>query len=275
MDYQTTTNQTQTSLMMNDIDENNEYNNNGVGASSSSVLVPELRRWDLNESSSTRFDRLVAAPTDYELKIMWLIWGIVAIICSVYITVICLGILLNRETRKSSFNVYLLFLMFPDWCMALLCGIVDFRNFRHGGFTSMTLCNFEAWYLVWTCASNAWLNAVIAHEIYQLLLCSEIRKRYFPPTRSMVAIKSLGVYVYAGVLGMLPFMNDIFPHKVRIAFGAACAPLEYDTTSSLFFWLIFFPLYQGLPLLYVMYIVYFVVRKKLLPLKGRRRTLGI
>jgi hypothetical protein len=53
-------------------------------------------------------------------------------------------------------------------------------------------------------------------------------------------------------------------------------PIERDTQSTIFFWLCFFPLFVGIPVVYVVYVCYDVmVVRKLLPPKGKRRVLSV
>jgi len=55
----------------------------------------------------------------------------------------------------------------------------------------------------------------------------------------------------------------------------ACLPVEQSWQSSIFFWLVFFPLFGAIPITYILYISFIVWKHKLLPPQGKRRLLVI
>ena len=65
------------------------------------------------------------------------------------------------------------------------------------------------------------------------------------------------------------------PHEARLSAGLACLPHEYDTTSTVFQWVVFVPLFALVPTAYAMYVALDVVRGKLLPPEGKKRDLAI
>jgi hypothetical protein len=71
---------------------------------------PPLRVWELNENS-TRYDHMIAAPSDGQLHFMWILWSVIFSLIAVYVGFIFLAIVLNQRVRKSPYNCYLIFLM--------------------------------------------------------------------------------------------------------------------------------------------------------------------
>ena len=129
---------------------------------------------------------------------------------------------------------------------------------------------------VWAIASNCWMNAVIAHQVHKMLKISHGRGRYTPPTRMRVAKEAMCVYVYAAFLACVSAWQITgVPLKSGSYRGFVCFPKNYDTASTLFFWLVFCPLYLFIPAFYVMWCGADILRKKMIPPAGRRRTLTI
>jgi hypothetical protein len=237
---------------------------------------PPLRIWELNENS-TRYDNLVAAPSDEDLIQYWLAWAGVASFVGIFTLIVFLGVLSSRKALRNPFNVYLLYLMVPDIMFSLLCGITCTLNAVNGEYWSSWMCNFQQWYCVFGIGANAWLNAVITQQLHTMLRFSHQRRRYKSPTRIQVSKQALAVYFYCAFLGTWGLIdNENFPYHTGLTVGLACLPIERDTQSTIFFWLCFFPLFVGIPVVYVVYVCYDVmVVRKLLPPKGKRRVLSV
>ena len=74
-----------------------------------------LRYWELN-STSTRHERISAAPSDDDLVLMRIIWSSILFIMTCITLVLLLGILTALpKVRKNAFNTYLLYLVIPDF----------------------------------------------------------------------------------------------------------------------------------------------------------------
>ena len=246
-------------------------------STSTSFLVgqPPIRIWELNETTSTRWDYLVAAPSDDQLTVMWSIWavvfGTIALFTSMIVSVICL----SKRVRQSSFNCYLVFLFLPDILLIVSCTFTCAQNAIAGHYrNARTGCYWQSWYIIFGMATNTWLNAVIARELHKMLRSSQLRQHYYPPTRRRVCLESIAVYLSSTFIAALPLMS--IPYlKVRAQAGLLCIPLEFDLPSALFFWLFFTQLLVLLPMTYVFYVIYDVWKRSLLPPRGLRRTLGI
>lgn len=114
---------------------------------STPLNVPPLRVWDLNENS-TRYDRIVAAPSDEALFRMWVIWSVLNYVVSAFVFIVFFGILSDRKARRSPFNLYLIFLMIPDILFAFTCAITCTLNAIVGHFYSVPVCKFQSFYVV-------------------------------------------------------------------------------------------------------------------------------
>lgn len=235
--------------------------------------TPPLRESDLT-SSSTRYDVNLAAPPDAELRGYWSALAAVALVAGIFTLFIFVAVVSSRKARRQSFNMYLIYLMIPDFTFSLLCGITCLLNAVNGSYWSHWMCNFQQWYCVWGIGSNCWLNAVITFQLHSLLKCSHQRKRFWAPSRKTVTIQALAVYVYCTFLGTWGLISEKnFPfHAIQIR-GLACIPVEADHRSTLFFWLVFMPVFSIIPIGYVLYVCWDVRRRKLLPPSGKRRLL--
>jgi hypothetical protein len=245
------------------------------------VLVkgrPPLRVWELR-SNSTWYDRTVAAESDAVLVQMWIGWSILTSVSAIFTATLFFGILCSASARRQSFNVYLLFLTLPDLLFSFLCAITCALNASTAQYWSTDMCNFQAFYAIVGIGSNLWLSAVITNEIHALLRFSMRRRRYHAPSRRKVAYQAAAVYIYCSCLGGFVYVDhyfDNFPFHVASPAGTACLPIVGpDRASALFFWLVFIPLYAGIPVCYVLWVAWDIYRRKLLPPPGKRRTLTV
>ena len=111
-------------------------------------------RWENLNSSSTPYERAIAAPSDSTLHTMWLALSFVNLTDSIVVAVCFVGIILNRKVRKNPFNLYLLFLMFPDWCFGFFCFLTCIMCYAKGEFWSPAMCKWQSVYLVFGTVSN-------------------------------------------------------------------------------------------------------------------------
>lgn len=236
---------------------------------------PILRVWQLDEDS-TRYDVISAAPSDEDLMRYWWVWAVVALVVGTASLIVFLGIATSPKARKNPFNMYLLYLAIPDFVFSLCCGTTCLLNALNGEYWAAWMCTFQQWYCVFGIGSNAWLNGCITYELYKMLKFSNIRKRYRSPSRLFVTKQALGVYLFMGFLGTWGAIDrPNWPFHSGATSGLACLPIEMDRASSLFFWLAFFPLFAGIPSVYITYVSYMVYSRSLLPPTGKRRLLTV
>mmetsp|Transcript_31671 Transcript_31671/g.64435 ORF Transcript_31671/g.64435 Transcript_31671/m.64435 type:complete len:525 (+) Transcript_31671:325-1899(+) len=247
-----------------------------TGADDVPLGQPVLRFSDLNENS-TRYDYLAAAPSDDDLVKMWIAIGTTSVVVSVWVGIIFSGIACSRKARALTFNLYLLFLMVPDFLMSFLCAIACFLAVSAGHWYSPFMCHFQSWFIVFGIGGNSWMTVVILRQIHKMLCNARRCIRYTNPTRKQVCIQSGIALLWATFLGIwavLPTSWNI-PIRTYPQQGYACVPIEYNFPSSLFYFLVFFPCLSGIPLIYTTYVIFDVWRKSLLPKRGQRRVFAV
>ena len=249
---------------------------NNAGTSSLDKAVPALRVDELNEDSS-RYDHIAAAPPDEELVKYWYSWTVLAFVNGLFSFIVFLSIVINKKVREKPFNLYLIYLMIPDFVFSLLCAMTCLLNAINGAYWSHSMCNFQQFYTVFGFSANSWLNFVIAYQLHTMLRNSKIGRRYKLPTRRGVTIQAIAVYLWCSFLGSWGIYEaDNFPFHSGQASGLACLPLEgRDKASSIFFWVVFFPLFAGIPIALVVWICCDIFFRGLMPPPGRRRLVTI
>lgn len=234
-------------------------------------------RWDDLDETSSKYDRTVAAPSDEDLVKMWSYMSVILAISSAFVVIVFIAIASKKKMRQNPYNVYLMFLMIPDFVFSGFCLLTCALSAAVGHYFSPSMCRFQSWYLVFGLSANAWVNSLIAREIHVLLRSSQRMIRYQPPTIKQVAQRSLWAYAFCAFLGMwCIFSIDWIPLEVDTQFGFFCHPVEDDLGSTLFLWLVFLPCYVVIPYMYSIWVLYDIVwGSKLLPPRGRRRQLAV
>ena len=204
-------------------------------------------RWDELDSSSTKWEIGASIPTHDKLVRYWKSLGSVALFSGTMMLFLFLAILSKKETRKNTFNVYLLFTMFPDIFYPISCFLTCIMSAFKESYWSPSMCRYQAWYVMFGFAANAWMNALVSYEIHKLLRSSLIRKRYFPPSIPKVIRSGLVMYFIAAVISTIPLLNLDFILVEPYLQKYACFPSDYDAKSELFSWLVYIPLVFIIP----------------------------
>lgn len=239
--------------------------------------VPSVRAWELNDdTASSRYDSILAAPSDEHLRIMWTVYSIFFTIFTILLSVVFLAIVTNRKVRRNSFNLYLIFLMIPDLVFTGFCAINCAWLAANNGYRYEWVCSFQSFYLMYGMGANAWLNGIIAYEVHTMLRVSHAGHRYQPPPRRVVIRNALLVYAWAAFVALwgvvsLPWL----PHTTNAQNGFICTPVEFNAPSTVFFWVVYMPALSIIPILYCVAVSIRVVRRNLLPPSGKRRALAI
>eukprot|EP00934_Nitzschia_sp_Nitz4_P001416 Nitzschia sp. Nitz4//scaffold160_size51814//1061//2385//NITZ4_006907-RA/size51814-processed-gene-0.48-mRNA-1//1//CDS//3329537836//1416//frame0 len=223
-------------------------------------------------------DRTRAGPSDEHLVIMWSIYSPLLFFFSFVVVIVSLAIVTNPKVRRNPFNKYILFLSIPDFVYTFLCAITCLVSAVNNGYTSWGMCQFQVFYLTFGNSANAWLNGLMAWEVYKLLRSSHIRRRYFPPTDKQVYISSLACYGIAIVAASLPLLGSVVEWlaPAGIQAGFLCLSAEQNLTQALVWWFVNAPITFAVPYTYAAWVFYDVVfRSKLLPPKGKRRELTV
>jgi hypothetical protein len=90
-----------------------------------------------------------------------------------------------------------------------------------------------------------------------------------------VTIHAILCYLWAAFVASWGLIGVAkFPHKTNALAGLACLPVEYDTASTIFYFVVFVPSAFLIPMNYAMYVLFDVTYHKLLPPKGKRRMIS-
>ena len=112
-----------------------------------------------------------------------------------------------------------------------------------------------------------------------MLKVSKDIKRYVPPTKRSVMVRSLvsyGIALFMGLITLIQMHWTAFPLKLDANWGFVCLPTQETWQDFVFFYLFFLPLFVAIPMGYVAYVFYDVIFKsKLLPKCGGRREIAI
>mmetsp|Transcript_30683 Transcript_30683/g.53028 ORF Transcript_30683/g.53028 Transcript_30683/m.53028 type:complete len:391 (+) Transcript_30683:1-1173(+) len=234
------------------------------------------RTEDLNKGGSTRYDHLVAAPSDEQLVLIWSVWASIAFAVGILSFIVFLGILSSKRTCHQPFNLYLVYLMIPDFVFSLCCSVTCLLNAISGSYWSHWMCSFQQFYAVFGIGANAWLNGVVAYQLHRMMKDSKAIRRFRPPTLSEVTKNALTVYLWCLFLASWGLHGtSSFPYYTGLRSGVACLPSEIDQASTIMLWAVFFPLFVGLPLMYVVWVSFDVYYHKLMPPTGQGRLLTI
>ena len=234
---------------------------------------PPLRRWELN-ATHDRFDYARATPSEEALRIQFSLLAGINLIVAAACGIVMVAILKSPRVRRNPFNLYLLFIVIPDFIASASCFLTCIMSAPEGTYYSEAMCGWQSWYLVFGFTANCWMNAVIARELYRMLTSSQAYQHYQPPTRRQVIRQAMAVHIYAMSWAFLGTWNIVWlPHKTIVRSGFACFPMEYDFASTLFYWLVFTPAFLAIPLFYVLFVSIQLWRRQLMPPPGKRRRL--
>lgn len=244
-------------------------------SSTDQLLDIQVREWEL-EPNSTVFDHLKAAPSDDVLQIQWILYMSILSVALLFMSFVFFSMLMDKKCRKNSFNSYLLFLMAPDLIFTGSCIITCSLNMLNGSFFSEASCHYQSFYCVFAITSSSFLNAVLAWQLHKMLYCSQKAVRYYPPTRFRVAVHSLSVYAWSAfVASWTAWEAEWWPIRDGLYNGVLCLPMPYDQTSVIFFYTVFAPSVFLIPFLFICYLSFDILRKRLLPPLRQRKTLMI
>ena len=272
---------TTTSNIVSNIDSSDDdYPYNVAG---SHLGKPPLRQWDLNENS-TQWDISHAAPSDAFLERTWTVWSVLFFVFSLFNLLVLWSIVREPLVRSRVFNQYLIYLMIPDVLYTGLCAIWCAILKSQGGFMHPAFCAVQSFYLIGAVAANSWLNAIIVWEIHRLLNAAHKQRPYVPTTSRAAARRSIAIYIFSLLVASLGLwkpwtvdtpLENVIPHRINNSRGFVCVPMPYDKKSTLFFFLAFFPLFNGIPLLYSVGVALDVCLRRKLPTQGPKRELAL
>jgi hypothetical protein len=206
-------------------------------------------------------------PDPVEMQLMWAGWLVVSVVAAVSSSAIIIGILASPTARASSFNLYLVMLAVPDFVFSSSCALTCALNFFNRFYTSVQMCDWQAWYVTFGIAGSFWLNAAVAAEVHTLLKQTKALRDYHPPSHRTVLVRCLAIYALCAVVSSWHLWR-FFPFAASPMHGVACMASGYDQKSTLFFWLAYIPMLAGLPSAYAIYVAVDCWRTDLLNFKN-------
>jgi len=220
-----------------------------------------------------------------EFPVVWiLVQGVIAVL----MTISCfsafffiMAILSSKKTRSmDSYNIYMVFLVIPD---ALYNGVAVFESayMMNDGWIHPMVCQINWIVGLFYFYCNFWLNAVIAHEIFVVVLGSKKRVKPQPPSVRKACFQS--VFVYALCTALSIWMVNDNPWSIGrlntedgMCLYRPGSPSRDDGTpgwfSEEFGRKLMYIMYM--PWIYVLYIYCRIFWGKLLPSSGRTRVLS-
>ena len=215
----------------------------------------------------------------------WQALTILAGCLSAVIALMALYVLLaiGRSTKGFSltFNVYLFCILLPDASLNFATGVALFWEGLHQGLVPREVCVARNGLSFFYYYANLFLNAVVAREIYILVLKSYQRKRSQPPSIRKVFLQVLGVYSFS--LGFtIWYLMDINASPFSITNYNRCdtilgSPPQYGDEAVFNAWTaslvgagVLTP-----PIIYVFTIAYILWKRKMLPIHGRTRAIAV
>ena len=135
-----------------------------------------LRRSELGENA-TRYDWLLAQPSDDVLTDMWFWWIVASAISATSSFVMLVGLAAQRKTWEKTFHVLIIFLVFPDFVFSLLCCITCANNNTSGHWSGGDFqCEFQVQVFVDRPISNKSLTRILAHSYRRFTLFSAFQQ---------------------------------------------------------------------------------------------------
>lgn len=176
-------------------------------------------------------------------------------------------------TRKFTFNLYLVFILVPDSITNAIEGIRSIYEAVQGSIPD-GLCYARNYMILFYYYSNLTVNAFIAKEVYSLVLNSYRRRRTKPPSTKTVLLQVAISYSYSAFIGSY-FILPVRWSPLTVTNDSVCGAIFGSEWISGITG-IAISMITSLPIiLYVFWCGYQVWKRKLLPLKGRTRALGM
>mmetsp|Transcript_10494 Transcript_10494/g.25149 ORF Transcript_10494/g.25149 Transcript_10494/m.25149 type:complete len:381 (-) Transcript_10494:133-1275(-) len=253
----------------------------GNHLSSSNPVYPDVPlneppfRWS---SDLSYWDASLGSFGDSTRRWIWLFFGVQNILATVIIGFVLLSILINKEARKKPFNLFLMFLMIPDLVFSGGDLFIYFLNYTAGRYISVAACKVQSFLLLFGATASCQVNALIAVELHRMLRHSNIRRRYFPPSKWAVTARCLMVYVAVACVSVVYSLNfNALSMRTPLSGGGIyCVAAPYDTRSALVYYIFPSSMFLWVPGGICTYVTVDVLRRGLLPKKGEgKRALTV
>ena len=214
---------------------------------------------------------------DDEYPVAWRVIGYLVTCSNLLAMVLCLfvfqALLRNSSIRQNAYNIYIIFLIFPDALQNIIAVPWNFfgRTYPQGYYE----IGCFVWFFFF--ASNFYLNTIVAYEINKLATASHRRQKTAPPKLERAWKQVVSVYIFS----MLIAMWDVLPYKWSpididdgihgsLRFGSPNDGVFSPMVGLIIQWGLL-----GTPITYVMYIGIRIAWYRLLPTRGRTRVLSL
>jgi len=189
------------------------------------------------------------------------------------------AILSNKKVRNMSYNLYLVFLVFPDALLNLCSATIPIARLFSGPNKAMATLLTEIWmfYTAYYYMTNFWMNLIVAYEIHKLARLSYRRIKTKPPPLRVAWMQFACVNIVSILVGVwyaLPVSwspGHVDPDTYTFAFGSP----EGGLFSTMGGTVMFLALIVLVPAIYVIYVRLDLCLRKLLPTTGRTRILSL
>mmetsp|Transcript_20335 Transcript_20335/g.39604 ORF Transcript_20335/g.39604 Transcript_20335/m.39604 type:complete len:502 (-) Transcript_20335:144-1649(-) len=211
------------------------------------------------------------------LHAMWTGWAIASGAASITCFFILYAIARSRTTSRNAFNVFLWFLIFPDFIFSLGCLFTCTVNAAAPGLGILHvdwMCTFQAVYAIFGFTASPWMNALLGREVYRLLYANKWALVYSPtsPVMQFVLISCVYTWSFFVALWTVTPGVPLSPSPYR---EMACIASAYDVPSTVFFWLVFVPSFLLIPLIYMVVITALAFCHGLLKRASQARSLAL
>lgn len=201
-------------------------------------MLDQLWQADLHPNAS-RYDWMRASVDPETASIVWAVWVIVSVVSALAGLIILTAILSSKETRRETFNQYIIALVIPDiffsGCCVITCALNWMSSSYYGG---RAWCAWQAFYVIFGFAGSIWMHVVIAYEIRAMVYASHVQRAYTQPTLWRVLAQVTFIYALSIFLACMIFIPS-FPIAENAIGGVACLPLANSMESEAFLWGVF------------------------------------
>lgn len=180
----------------------------------------------------------------------------------------------SKPLNVQSYNMYLLFVIFPDVLYNLIRLISYIVYVSLGNKYAPGMAHALYWAFTFFFLGNFWLNAIIAYHIFVLSKRSYRRMKTSPPAMSRVLKEVVCVYTITALISTWHVLPDsVAPTTMEnseqyiIYYGSELVSQTVALGIALGLLLI--------PLIYVTYVAVSLWARNLLPIRGRARALSL
>jgi len=196
---------------------------------------------------------------------MLTIWAVVSLLVAIAGTTLVVAIISSRRTRHSAFDLYLAALAVPDLFLGWNCFIACTIRTGDGAYEAHgALCLWQGVFTSFGVAASFWINAIVAHDLYALLLKTKQCENYSPPTPAVVLCRCICAYAFSALVSSVPLFQG-FPVDIYMLRGLICTPVDTDLTSTVLYWLGLTPFITGIPMMYTCGVILVCWHRELVP----------